>query len=86
MIAVLFYVASREDATYIGLSTLKLVYTSDLSIKIVCTTSNKSIFTLYYVKAMTGKARMILCNRNIMRRSSCQLSVNNRQITKTAEN
>ena len=63
-----------------------VVYTSDKRIKIVCTTLNKSILTLYYMKAMTGRARMIVCNRNNMRRSSCQLSVNNRQMAKTAEN
>ena len=85
MIAVLFYAASREGATYIGFSTLKLVYTSVFSIKIVCTTSNELIFTLYYMKAMTGRARMIICNRNNVRRSPCQLSVNNRQMAKTAE-
>ena len=85
MIVVLFYAASREDTTYIGLSTLKLVYTSHLSIKIVCTTSNESIFTSYYMKAATDRAIMIICNRNNTRRSSCQLSVNNRQMAKTAE-
>ena len=86
MRVVLFYAASREDTTYIGLSTLKLVYTSHLSIKIVCTTSNESIFTSHYMKAATGRATMsIICNRNNTRRSSCQLSVNNRQMAKTAE-
>ena len=29
---------------------------------------------------------MIMCNKNHMRRSSCQLPVNNGQIEKTAEN
>ena len=85
MIAVLFYAALREDTTYIGLSTLKLVYTSHLSIKIVCTTSNELIFTSYYMKAATGGATVVICNRNNMRRSSCQSSVNNRQMAKTAE-
>ena len=61
MIVVLFYAASTEDTTYIGLSTLKLVYTSHLSIKIVWT-SNESIFTSYYMKAATGRATMIICN------------------------
>ena len=85
MIVVLFYAASTEDTTYIGLSTLKLVYTSHLSIKIVWT-SNESIFTSYYMKAATGRATMIIiCNKNNTRRSSCKLSVNNRQMAKTAE-
>ena len=85
MIVVLFYAASTEDTTYIGLSTLKLVYTSHLSIKIVCTTSNESIFTSYYMKAATGRATVVICNRNNMRRSSYKLSVNNRQMAKMAE-